>query len=100
MKLSIRILITLALFFAGCMLCARAVRAQVAAQAETPPRPFLSRCQMPESGIKAWCGRYEVFENRVSRRGRKIPLNVVILPALSDKPAPDAVFFFAGGPGQ
>jgi pimeloyl-ACP methyl ester carboxylesterase len=50
--------------------------------------------------FKAWCGRYEVFEDRASRRGRKIALNMIILPAFAEKPAPDPVFFFAGGPGQ
>ncbi|HEX8174218.1 MAG TPA: alpha/beta fold hydrolase [Pyrinomonadaceae bacterium] len=100
MKLSIRIVITLAMLSAGYTLGARTARAQGTAQADKPPRAFLSRCSVPESETKAWCGRYEVFENRVSQRGRKIPLNVVILPAFSEKPAPDAVFFFAGGPGQ
>jgi pimeloyl-ACP methyl ester carboxylesterase len=55
---------------------------------------------MPELQSKAWCGQYEVFEDRASKRGRKIALNMVILPALAEKPAPDPVFFFAGGPGQ
>jgi pimeloyl-ACP methyl ester carboxylesterase len=47
----------------------------------------------------ALCGRYEVFENRATKTGRKIALNVVVLPALAEKPAPDPVFYFAGGPG-
>jgi pimeloyl-ACP methyl ester carboxylesterase len=55
---------------------------------------------MPELKSKAWCGRYEVYEDRVSKRGRRIALNIMILPALAEKPAPDPVFFFAGGPGQ
>jgi pimeloyl-ACP methyl ester carboxylesterase len=47
----------------------------------------------------ALCGKYEVFEDRVAKSGRKIALNVVMLPALAEKPAPDPVFYFAGGPG-
>jgi pimeloyl-ACP methyl ester carboxylesterase len=55
---------------------------------------------MPELQSRAWCGRYEVFEDRASRQGRRLTLNMVILPALVEKPAPDPVFFVAGGPGQ
>jgi len=46
------------------------------------------------------CGKYEVFENRDARTGRKLQLNIVVAPALSEKPAADPVFFIAGGPGQ
>ncbi|HWT01417.1 MAG TPA: alpha/beta fold hydrolase [Pyrinomonadaceae bacterium] len=96
----LRILVTFFLLSIGCASGARAKSAQVTAQGETPPRPFLGRCQMPELKFRAWCGRYEVFEDRASKRGRKIALKVVVLPALAAKPAPDPVFFFAGGPGQ
>lgn len=74
--------------------------ARVAPSAATPPPNFLRPCRAPGSEAGALCGTYEVFENRASRRGRRIALNIVVLPALSEKPAPDAVFFFAGGPGQ
>src|SRR5262249_12328105 len=36
---------------------------------------------------------------RQSKTGRKISLRVVVAPALADKPAPDPIFYFAGGPG-
>ncbi len=52
-----------------------------------------------ESLKDAVCARYEVFENRAAKTGRKIALNVVMLPALDEKPAPDPIFYFAGGPG-
>ncbi len=48
----------------------------------------------------ARCGKYEVFEDREARSGRKIALNIIVLPATTDKPASDPVFFLAGGPGQ
>ena len=96
----LRILTALALLSAVCLTGARAGAAQVSARAATPPRPFLSPCRVPELESKGWCGRYEVFENRASGRGRKIALNMVVVPALADKPAPDPVFFLAGGPGQ
>lgn len=96
----VKILIALALLSAGCLPGARAVSAQVSERAGSPPRPSLSPCRVPELESGAFCGRYEVFENRASKRGRKIALNVVVVPALAEKPAPDPVFFFAGGPGQ
>jgi len=47
----------------------------------------------------ALCGQYEVYEDRAKQTGRKIKLNVLVLPALVDKPAPDAIFYLQGGPG-
>jgi pimeloyl-ACP methyl ester carboxylesterase len=43
--------------------------------------------------------KYEVYENRATKTGRRIPLNIILLPARSSKPAPDPVFYLAGGPG-
>ena len=45
------------------------------------------------------CGSLEVFEDRATRKGRKINLNVVVLPA-TGKREPDPFFYFAGGPGS
>lgn len=54
----------------------------------------------PVAGGQGLCGTFEVFENRATRTGRKIPLHILILPALAEKPADDPIFGFAGGPGQ
>lgn len=56
-------------------------------------------CNQPSLSRDALCGKYEVFENRTTKSGRKIPLNVVLLPASNSKPAPDPLFYLAGGPG-
>ena len=48
----------------------------------------------------AKCGTFEVFENRATRKGRKISLNILVLPATGDKREPDPFFYFAGGPGS
>jgi pimeloyl-ACP methyl ester carboxylesterase len=45
------------------------------------------------------CGKYVVFENRTAQAGRRITLNIVVLPALGPKPVPDPVFVLVGGPG-
>ncbi len=50
--------------------------------------------------IKARCGTFQVYEDRISRAGRQILLRVVVVPAQMDWISkPDALFFFAGGPG-
>jgi len=48
----------------------------------------------------AYCGTLSVFEDRSARTGRRIDLNVVVLPAATDTPQPDPLVFLAGGPGQ
>ena len=45
------------------------------------------------------CGTLEVFENRSTRAGRKIALNVVVVPSLIATPTDAPLFFFEGGPG-
>lgn len=67
-----------------------------------PSRTKLQPCKIPgaRGETDAFCGTYEVWENRAARSGRKIGLKVVLVPALSPKPEPDPIFFFAGGPGQ
>ncbi len=60
--------------------------------------PGLERCELSGLG-EAFCGGYEVYEDRDAGEGRTIRLNVVVLPARSDDVAPDPVFYLAGGPG-
>src|SRR5687768_2355613 len=48
----------------------------------------------------ARCARLSVFENRGKKSGRLIPRRLVVLRATAGTPAPDPVFFLAGGPGQ
>jgi pimeloyl-ACP methyl ester carboxylesterase len=59
----------------------------------------LTVCTDPSLPKDARCGTYEVFENRAAKKGRKIPLRVVVLPALGPDRLPDPVIYFAGGPG-
>jgi pimeloyl-ACP methyl ester carboxylesterase len=70
-----------------------------AAGAASPPRLTLGACGGSELPADARCGTYEVYENRLARSGRKIPLRVVVLPALGPDRAADAVAYFSGGPG-
>src|SRR5215472_16771571 len=59
----------------------------------------LRTCNGQTYGSDALCGTYEVWEDRAAHSGRKIGLNIVILPAHSTAPAPDPVFWLHGGPG-
>jgi len=57
-------------------------------------------CYIAELGEEVVCGTFEVLENRRVRKGAKIRLNFIILPAWTLDPEPDPVFIFSGGPGQ
>ncbi len=59
----------------------------------------LERKFHPELGEEVIFGTYEVMENRNVRKGAKIRLNFIILPARTNNPAPDPIFAFHGGPG-
>src|SRR5215471_18088486 len=60
----------------------------------------LQPCRSAGDAIEGWCGHYEVFENRQARTGRKIALNIFIVPARAEMREPDPFFALAGGPGQ
>ena len=60
----------------------------------------LRPCTSDEAPTDAYCGTLTVYEDRDARTGRRIPLNIVVLPALGDTAAADPLFFLAGGPGQ
>jgi pimeloyl-ACP methyl ester carboxylesterase len=64
------------------------------------PSLGLTRCRFPKFHQEVLCGKYDVFEDREARSGRKITLSVVVLPALAVKAAHDPVFFLSGGPGE
>jgi pimeloyl-ACP methyl ester carboxylesterase len=57
-------------------------------------------CRVPDYDREVLCATYPVWENRETRRGRKIGLNIVIVPASEADKQPDPIFEFGGGPGQ
>src|SRR6185369_11826170 len=67
---------------------------------QSPPSLTLKDCQIKGLQGSAKCGTLEVFENRATKKGRKISLNIIVLPATSDKREPDPLVYFAGGPGS
>jgi pimeloyl-ACP methyl ester carboxylesterase len=46
------------------------------------------------------CGVYNVFENRRTKTGRKLPLKIVLIPAKHPHPGQGPIFYMAGGPGE
>jgi pimeloyl-ACP methyl ester carboxylesterase len=63
-------------------------------------RLVLNDCQPARIPGPAKCGTFEVYENRATKEGRKISLNILLLPATGDKREPDPIVYFAGGPGS
>lgn len=60
----------------------------------------LKPCTGYDTPVDAYCGTLKVYENRETKQGRQIDLNIVVLPALRSDAQPDPLFFLAGGPGQ
>ena len=54
---------------------------------------------LPCGADAAVCGHLTVPEDRSHPDGRQIDLYVKLVPAVASDPAPDPVFFLAGGPG-
>src|SRR5215203_96484 len=92
----------LALMFAAVLAVPARAEKPAEKPAVHPSRSKLQPCKVPSDGKEAdaFCGTYQVWENRTAKAGRKIGLKVVLIPAVSATPKPDPVFFFAGGPGQ
>ncbi|PJJ97427.1 alpha/beta hydrolase [Lysobacteraceae bacterium NML91-0213] len=61
----------------------------------------LEACSTGEGAMRAeaMCGSFEVPEDRNAADGRRIALNIAVLPARNDSGL-EPVFFLAGGPGQ
>jgi pimeloyl-ACP methyl ester carboxylesterase len=66
------------------------------AAAEGPLQP----CRLDGVEHPALCGTLQRPLDPAAPGGRSITLHYAVLPALSRHKRPDAVFFFAGGPGQ
>jgi pimeloyl-ACP methyl ester carboxylesterase len=60
----------------------------------------LTPCSVEGVPGPAHCGMYRVWENRISKQGRQLDLNVIVLDALNTPRQPDPLFMIAGGPGD
>src|SRR6185312_15239608 len=60
----------------------------------------LKPCRIAGVDEELLCGKLTVFENRETRTGRTIDLNIVVLPAFDQKRKAEPLFDLAGGPGE
>ena len=68
---------------------------------ETPrPSVTLDTCRLPGVDIAARCGELEVWEDREAKSGRRIKLDIAVIPARLRARASDPIVILAGGPGQ
>ena len=65
-----------------------------------PSAISLRNCRVANIDSEVKCATLEVIENRETQQGRKINLNIVVLPAGARIKEADPIFLFAGGPGQ
>ena len=75
----------------------------LSAAARTPVPSVESKlhaCKVAGIADEVQCATHPVWENRATKTGRMIGLNIVVLPARGPERAPDPLFILAGGPGQ
>jgi len=63
-------------------------------------RVTLKPCHVEGVKHEVRCGVYEIFENRKARKGRMLPLKIVVIPAKHPHPEDGPIFYMAGGPGE
>lgn len=91
------------IFFGGIPLFAQTAPGQTTQAPAPSPRVWsipLVPCRDAARRNAAVCGSYEVFEDRAAHSGRKIALNLMVIPAMAEKSEADPVFLLAGGPGE
>ena len=66
------------------------------------PRPTvaLDTCRLPGVDTAARCGNLEVWEDRDAKAGRRIRLEIAVVPARLRARESDPIVVLAGGPGQ
>ena len=73
-------------------------------QSETRQKIQFDACQLSSpnltTSLEAECGKLTVPEDPDNPAGRQIDLNIAVISAISRNPAPDPIFFLAGGPGE
>lgn len=62
--------------------------------------PVLEICRPEGAQEDVLCGTLPVWEDRAAKAGRKIELEIVVVPAHTETPEPDPVVPVAGGPGD
>ena len=68
--------------------------------AATERYPMLEECTLPGHSEKVLCGILEVYEDYTSNQGKKIPIEVVVLPSKTKNPDASAFTLHWGGNGS
>lgn len=88
------------LFAIVCIASAAAASRAAASEAAAAPTAQLADCTLPGLSRSARCGSLSVAENPAKPDGRRLSLNIVVVPARNGHALPDPVVFLSGGPGQ
>jgi pimeloyl-ACP methyl ester carboxylesterase len=59
----------------------------------------LGKCNSTDLDSTTLCGTLSVFENRQTNTGRKIDLNIIVIPAIHKNQSKAPIFVLEGGPG-
>jgi pimeloyl-ACP methyl ester carboxylesterase len=60
----------------------------------------LDTCRLPGVDVAVRCGSHEVWEDRAAKSGRRIKLDIAVIPARLRARETDPIVVLAGGPGQ
>jgi pimeloyl-ACP methyl ester carboxylesterase len=71
-----------------------------AAQKGPASATVLKPCNLPELSRPAKCGVFELPENPSRPQGRRLAINVAVVPAASGKALADPIVMLMGGPGE
>src|SRR6266567_4561729 len=81
-------------------LCVAFTNRDLAVCASAAPGVTLTPCHVEDVKEELRCGVYNVFENRRTRTGRKLPLKIILIHARQPHPDQGPIFYMAGGPGE
>jgi pimeloyl-ACP methyl ester carboxylesterase len=83
------------------LLCLALLLAACTSGSESPRSALaLTSCRLPGVEALAQCGSLPVWEDRAAKSGRRIEINVAVVPARLRAKERDPILVFAGGPGQ
>lgn len=66
----------------------------------SPATIDLQPCRLPGVEAEVRCGAIEVWEDRAAKTGRRLKLDIAVVPARLRNHEPDPIVVLAGGPGQ
>jgi pimeloyl-ACP methyl ester carboxylesterase len=93
-------LAAMALVFVPLFTAALNTQKAIPSTQQDSPDVMLKPCHIQGVKEEVRCGIYNVFENRKTRKGRMLPLKIVLLPAKRPHPNEGPIFYMAGGPGE